>query len=73
MAIVGTVLWDCPGCNTKNEAQIHDDTHKTYHYSCIPYGSYLSWNPPCIECEKFRLIEPNGNISLGIENVINND
>ncbi len=69
MAIVGNVLWDCPGCNFKNIAQVHDSTMSTYHYGYVPYGMYLSWSPPCGKCGKYKLKEPDHHVSFVIKNI----
>lgn len=70
MGLVTDVFWDCPGCGTKNQAQLYgwtdegdiSDPNKSglpeLPRTAIPSDRCLKWNPPCTGCGIYRLTEP---------------
>ena len=55
MSVVTDIIWICPGCGSREAAQILG------HYEDLPPGMIptecggMRWNPPCEECGNFRL------------------
>lgn len=67
MGIVTDVKWLCPGCYTENIAQLYgyyyiDDNHKPLSRKCLESNAELKWNPPCTNCGKYKLVEPNSTL-----------
>lgn len=60
MGMVTDVLWVCPGCGSCQTAQVYGERSDPEHFpsTAVPAGRGLKWNPPCTQCGKFRLIEP---------------
>ena len=59
MGLVTDVYWECPGCGTKNKAQVYGewDDPEEFHRKHIPISRGLKWNPPC-ECGQYKLENP---------------
>lgn len=66
MGMVTDVKWECPECGTENIAQLYDDFYydigddecKPLPREAIPSNAELKWNPPCMGCGKYKLVEP---------------
>lgn len=57
MSLVADVYWTCPGCNTKNCAQVYRELEDEFSYDRteVPARNELRWNPPCKCCGKYSL------------------
>lgn len=60
MGLVTNVYWTCPGCGSRERAQIYGEWNDPDEFNvvAVPGDRSLKWNPPCTKCGKFRLIEP---------------
>ena len=61
MGYVTNVFWVCPGCGSKEQAQVYGDPNDPDEFpvSAVPAERGLKWNPPCEECGGYRLSLPN--------------
>lgn len=57
MGLVTDVNWSCPGCGSRERAQLcgivgdGDDLEM----DAVPMGSEVRWSPACTKCGKYRL------------------
>lgn len=61
MALVTDVYWTCPGCCSRETAQVLGDyvDPEEFPLDAVPTNrGGLRWNPPCRACGKFRLMMP---------------
>lgn len=61
MGLVTDVFWTCPGCGSRQQAQVYGewDDPAEFPVDAVPSGRYpLKWNPPCEECGQYRLVMP---------------
>lgn len=60
MALVSDVYWICPGCGSRETAQVYRDYEDPPEFplDAIPGGYDLSWNPPCKKCGEYELRMP---------------
>lgn len=60
MGLVTSVHWTCPGCGSREEAQVYGkwDDPTEFPASAVPVSREFKWNPPCEKCGKFRLVMP---------------
>lgn len=60
MGLVTNVYWTCPGCGSREMAQVYGDYDDPSEFpmDAVPSGRGLKWNPPCDSCGKFRLVMP---------------
>lgn len=58
MGLVTDVMWNCPGCGSREQAQAYgeSDDPEEFHPQFVPVGRDLKWNPACCKCGKFRLL-----------------
>lgn len=59
MGWVTDVFWECPGCKTKNQAQVYGSCEdpKEFPITSVPLSRGLKWNPPCKHCHKYQLVD----------------
>lgn len=71
MGLATDVYWECPNCDTRNQAEVYGDwgDPETFPRKAVPMGRKLKWNPPCTKCELYRLTDPKGLIELPIEKI----
>ena len=60
MSLVTAVFWTCPGCGSREQAQVYGgwDDPVEFPVDAVPTGRDLRWNPPCEKCGNFRLEMP---------------
>ena len=60
MGLVTDIYWICPGCGSKETAQVYGDYEDPMDFpvDAVPSDRELKWNPPCEKCGKHKLIEP---------------
>ena len=60
MGLVTDVYWICPGCGSREQAQVYGgwEDPPEFPVDAVPGDRGLKWNPPCEKCGKFRLKEP---------------
>lgn len=57
MGLVTDVFWNCPGCGSRELAQVGGYYGDELSTDAIPVEcGGLRWNPPCRKCGKFRLM-----------------
>lgn len=60
MGLVTDVFWECPGCGSREQAQVYGDWDHPSEFpvDAVPSSTSLKWNPPCSKCGKFKLTMP---------------
>lgn len=60
MGLVTDVYWACPGCHSKQKAQVYGgwDDPDEFPVDAVPSSTSLKWNPPCTSCGRYRLVMP---------------
>jgi len=60
MGLVTNVFWICPGCGSREQAQVYGEwtDPEEFPVDAVPSSRGLKWNPPCKKCGKFRLTMP---------------
>lgn len=60
MSLVTNVRWVCPGCGSRETAQVYGDWNdpKEFPITAVPASRGLKWNPPCEKCGEYRLTVP---------------
>lgn len=60
MGLILDTYWVCPGCGTKNHAQLYGEWEDPGELpvTALPIGRGLKWNPPCEKCEEYQLTDP---------------
>lgn len=60
MGLVTDVFWNCPGCGSRENAQVYGtwDDPDEFPVDAVPSTTELKWNPPCTKCGKYKLTMP---------------
>ena len=60
MSLIANVFWECPGCGSREQAQVNGERGDPMEFpvDAVPVSRGLRWNPPCQKCGKFRLELP---------------
>ena len=57
MGMVTDVNWNCPGCGSRERAQLYGTVGdgSDLEMDAVPMGSEVKWNPVCTKCGRYRL------------------